>query len=281
MPQIFDIGPPSPSDEYIDYLQSMQGSYDFEGILVWENMEGIGFYDFARYINFYNDFYNEFHSSNPTVKIFGPNIDIDLVSGSLNPDHEEILVGFMDQANGFDGLAIRAELSAEDWEVVIPYIKENLWDGPLAVTLLGSPSDPNIIHSLLSTNDIAFWPASTQNAFTFPSSGKRWTFEGSITLNREVPNLSVRVDILGNPLKGSDRSIAIYDGPGDPIAGGELPNAGGVINLGYMGVDNETHSYTYRISGLPASPGAGALKITFFADNIISKSVQGSITVVG
>jgi hypothetical protein len=281
MPEIIDIGPPRPSDTYLEYILSMQAAYEFDSILVWEDMEGIGYSDFNRYIAFYNAFYDQFRPMYPNVKLYGPNIDVTWTD-SLDSDHEQMLLDFMDQANGFDGLSFRSDLSASDWADLITYVKENIWDGALAVTLKGTPSDPAPIHSALASTDVVFWPASQQEGFTYESVGSYWKLEGQLTLNNQATNFRIRTDILTNPLRGLNRTIQIFEDSldGDVVYSQQLPNVNTTLMLGSLGVADETHTYYYRISGMPAATGAGVLKVTFLADNIVAKSVQDTITVV-
>lgn len=282
MPYTYDAGPPSSPDEYIQHILSIHSNYELDSILVWEDMEGIGYANFDRYMDFYNEFYDQFHAFNPTVKLYGPNIDVEWV-GSLDPDHEQMLLDFMEQAHGFDALAFRADLSESDWADLITYVKTEIWDGPLVVTIKGSPSDPAPIHEALSPLDIALWPASVQDGFSYESVGSYWKFEGTLTLNTVTTNFRVRTDIMTNPLRGLDRSIQIWTGSldGDLVYDQTLPSVNNTVVLGSLGVEDTPTTYYYRISGMPASTGAGILKVSFLADNLTTKSVQGSLTVVG
>lgn len=262
---------------YIDSILSIHSRYDLDSVLVLEDME---YYqdNFEEYVEFYTSFYDAFHQMNPNVKIYGPNIDVEW---PLSSEHEQMLLDFVEQVN-FDALAFRADLSAEDWAELITYVKNEIWSGSLVITIKGSPTDPGPIHEALSTSDIALWPASQQADFSYASSGfEYWEFEGSITLNTLVPNFSMRLEVMTNPLRGMERQIEIFDDDDTLVLQSTLPQLGTATVLGSLGVEGERTTYNYRISGLPASTGAGILKVSFFADNIISRSAEGSITIVG
>lgn len=282
MPIEYTAGPPADPTAYIDAIAQIHALYGLDRILVWEDMEDIGYDDFARYIDFYNEVWDQFGASNPSVELYGPNIVVDW-DGTLDSDHEQMLLDFIDQANGFHGLAFCADIADEDWNDLIAYVKSDIWAGPLCVTMKGTPTDPQPLHSALGSSDIALWPSNLQDDFTLPTSSRYWKFEGTITVNDQASNFAVRTDILAVPLRGTDRRIQIFSGSldGTLVYDAQLPAQGAVHTFGSLGNTDAITTYYYRISGLPAATGGATLKVTFIADNITTTSVQGSVTIVG
>jgi PKD repeat protein len=278
---------PSDIETYVQEIEFMHSAYNFDKILVWQDMAEIP--NFASYIAFYNDFYDSFKVRSPQVGIYGPNITVSATFGAdsdgptatISISDEQFLIDFIDQASGLDGLAIAANVSDANWPTLVRSIR-TIYNGPLLLRVLGTPTDPNPLHNALTNQDIVLWPSTRASTFANnpPATAGVWEFEGSFTTNSAVSNLSVRTNTLTNPLRGGDVSIEFYSGS-TMVLSGTLAAPGSTVALGPIGVANTTTTYTYRISGRTGSPGSGVLNATISADSLASTTVSGSVMVVG
>lgn len=280
MPVIISDGPPTGDnlDTYIANLEAMHSAYQFDKILVWQDLQDT---NFANYIDFFNDFYAGFAPSG-SVGIYGPNTTVTFTGGEIEAGAATILTDFIAQADTFDGLAFAIEVggsfSDADFPDLITYIRETInYSGNLVVRVKGTPTDPQPLYDSLGENDVVLWPSDRVAEYTAnqPSGSNYWTFSGTLDINDLATNLTLRVNTLSNPLRGGDATITIE---GDTFT---LPTPGNLINLGTYGIADTPSTLTYSISGRTNATGTGILNATFSADTLISVIISGSTAVVG